>query len=109
MRFEEEQPLLLAGLPLTSRQAPTKRPPSSPQTTLPDQADIRLQPSAAEELKVISQPPGSWREELPGFGYASEAGKGVTIYVIDSGANAKHPVCLYLDTIGEKSLEEADC
>ncbi|WQF79046.1 Putative peptidase S8/S53 domain-containing protein [Colletotrichum destructivum] len=91
VRLKEDQPLSLAPLPLTSRQAPTKGSHGSPQTILQDPADIRLQPGAAEELKVISQPPGSWRDELPGFGYASEAGKGVTIYVIDSGANSKHP------------------
>ncbi|OBR11253.1 Alkaline proteinase [Colletotrichum higginsianum IMI 349063] len=91
VRLKEDQPLSLAPLPLTSRQAPTKGSHGPPQTTLQDPAVIRLQPGAAEELKVISQPPGSWRDELPGFGYASEAGKGVTIYVIDSGANSKHP------------------
>ncbi|KAK6212155.1 hypothetical protein QIS74_10109 [Colletotrichum tabaci] len=91
VRLKEDQPQSLAPLPLTSRQAPTKGSHGPPQTTLQDPAVIRLQPGAAEELKVISQPPGSWRDELPGFGYASEAGKGVTIYVIDSGANSKHP------------------
>ncbi|CCF44007.1 hypothetical protein CH063_13548 [Colletotrichum higginsianum] len=76
VRLKEDQPLSLAPLPLTSRQAPTKGSHGPPQTTLQDPAVIRLQPGAAEELKVISQPPGSWRDELPGFGYASEAGKG---------------------------------
>ncbi|TDZ54006.1 Subtilisin-like protease 3 [Colletotrichum trifolii] len=52
---------------------------------------IRLQVGAVDELKVISLPKGATLAELPGFGYASEAGRGVTIYVVDTGANTESP------------------
>ncbi|TEA12064.1 Subtilisin-like protease 2 [Colletotrichum sidae] len=52
---------------------------------------IRLQEGAEDELKVISLPKGATLDELPGFGYASEAGRGVTIYVVDTGANTESP------------------
>ncbi|KAK2024717.1 subtilisin-like protein [Colletotrichum zoysiae] len=48
---------------------------------------IGLQRNAPDELKVISQPKGAKLADLPGFGYGAEAGKGVTIYTIDTGAN----------------------
>ncbi|KAJ0159027.1 Subtilisin-like protease 2 [Colletotrichum tanaceti] len=55
-------------------------------------AEVCLQRQAETELKVISQPPGAASaEDLPGFAYAAEAGKGVTIYVIDTGANIQNP------------------
>ncbi|TEA17215.1 Subtilisin-like protease 3 [Colletotrichum sidae] len=67
-------------------------------------ADVRLQSVAPPELKVISQPPGSGRAaDLPGFAYASEAGKGVTIYVIDTGANTQNPE--WRDMTGSKRFE----
>ncbi|KDN70193.1 hypothetical protein CSUB01_07856 [Colletotrichum sublineola] len=49
--------------------------------------NIVLQRRALDELKVISQPKGAKLAGLPGFGYSREAGRGITIYVIDSGAN----------------------
>ncbi|KAK1966155.1 subtilisin-like protein [Colletotrichum sublineola] len=49
--------------------------------------NIVLQRRALDELKVISQPKGAKLANLPGFGYSREAGRGITIYVIDSGAN----------------------
>lgn len=55
-------------------------------------ANVILQYPARDELKVISQPPGAALADLPGYGYAAEAGKGVTIYVIDSGVFVKNPV-----------------
>ncbi|TQN69480.1 Subtilisin-like protease 3, partial [Colletotrichum shisoi] len=42
-------------------------------------------------IHLSSQPPSSSLKDLPGYRYASEAGKGVTIYVMDSGANSRNP------------------
>ncbi|KZL79971.1 alkaline proteinase [Colletotrichum incanum] len=91
-KLEEEQPPSSAPPSTTSQQASATGPPGSPKTTVPNPADIGLQSDAVDELKAISQPPGSSLADLPGFGYASEAGKGVTIYVIDTGANAQNTV-----------------
>ncbi|GKT70740.1 LOW QUALITY PROTEIN: subtilisin-like protease [Colletotrichum tofieldiae] len=91
-KLEEEQPPSSAPPSSTSQQASATGPPGSPKTTVPNPADIGLQSDAVDELKAISQPPGSSLADLPGFGYASEAGKGVTIYVIDTGANAQNTV-----------------
>ncbi|GKT44294.1 subtilisin-like protease SBT1.7 [Colletotrichum spaethianum] len=87
---EEEQPASSAPPSSTSHQATATGPHGSPKTTVPNPTDIGLQTGAVDELKAISQPPGSSLADLPGFGYASEAGKGVTIYVIDTGANAQN-------------------
>lgn len=64
--------------------------------SVPNTDDIRLQTGAVEELRVISQPPHTSLDDLPDFGYAAEGGEGVTIYVLDSGANPKNPVRLDL-------------
>ncbi|GJD04010.1 alkaline proteinase [Colletotrichum higginsianum] len=73
---------------LTPRQLFGKGRSKSPLTGVRNPAHVRLQMPAAIELN----PPGSVRaENLPGFGYAAEAGKGVTIYVIDTGANIENP------------------
>ncbi|KAK6208523.1 hypothetical protein QIS74_12041 [Colletotrichum tabaci] len=100
---EEEQPPTSSAPPssappssaqpsLTPRQLFGKGRSKSPLTSVRNPAHVRLQLPAATELKVISQPPGSVRaEDLPGFGYAAEAGKGVTIYVADTGANVENP------------------
>ncbi|KAK2044019.1 subtilisin-like protein [Colletotrichum somersetense] len=53
-------------------------------------ARISLQRRAPDDLKIISQPKGAKLADLPGFSYGSEAGKGVTIYVIDTGANIEN-------------------
>ncbi|KAH8734200.1 peptidase S8/S53 domain-containing protein [Ilyonectria robusta] len=50
----------------------------------------RLQGDAVDELKMVSQPRGEKLSNLAGYGYASEGGKGITIYIIDTGANAQH-------------------
>ncbi|KAK1622266.1 peptidase S8/S53 domain-containing protein [Colletotrichum phormii] len=90
-RLEEEQPpSSSAPPPSASRQPTATGSPGAPQTSVPNPSDIALQSDAVDELKAISQPSGANIADLPGFGYASEAGKGVTIYVIDTGANAEN-------------------
>ncbi|KAF6839681.1 hypothetical protein CMUS01_04188 [Colletotrichum musicola] len=90
-RLEEEQPPNSSAPPTSAtRHASATGPPGSPKTSLPNPADIRLQSDALDELKVISQPAGANLADLPGYGYPAEAGKGVTIYVIDTGANAQN-------------------
>ncbi|KAJ0165953.1 Subtilisin-like protease 3 [Colletotrichum tanaceti] len=77
---------------LTPRQTSPKDRSGSPLTNVRNPANVRLQLVAPTELEVISQPPGSVRAaHPPGFAYASEAGRGVTIYVIDTGANTQNP------------------
>ncbi|KAK1689609.1 peptidase S8/S53 domain-containing protein [Colletotrichum godetiae] len=90
-RLEEEQPPSSSAPPSSASRQPTATgPPGAPQTSVPNPSDIALQSDAVDELKAISQPSGASIADLPGFGYASEAGKGVTIYVIDTGANAEN-------------------
>ncbi|GJD02248.1 alkaline proteinase [Colletotrichum higginsianum] len=83
-RLQEDESPSSAPPLLTPRQ---EREPGPPGLT----ASTRLQSDAVDELKVVSQPPGSNLKDLPGYRYASEAGKGVTIYVMDSGANPQNP------------------
>ncbi|TQN63610.1 Subtilisin-like protease 7, partial [Colletotrichum shisoi] len=93
-RPEEEQPPTPSApqWSLTPRPLYGKGPSKSPLMNVRNSADLRLQMPAAIELNVISQPPGSVRaENLPGFAYAAKAGKGATIYVIDTGANIENP------------------
>ncbi|KAF6816118.1 hypothetical protein CSOJ01_03181 [Colletotrichum sojae] len=90
-RLEEEQPPNSSAPPTSAtRHASATGPPGSPKTSLPNPADIRLQFDALDELRVISQPAGANLADLPGYGYPAEASKGVTIYVIDTGANAQN-------------------
>ncbi|CCF33906.1 hypothetical protein CH063_06002, partial [Colletotrichum higginsianum] len=103
-KLEEDQPPSPAAPPSSSTpsQPSATGPPGSPQTTLPNPADIGLQSDAADDLKIISQPRGSSLKDIPAFGYASEAGKGVTIYAIDTGANIQHPE--WTGMTGDKSF-----
>lgn len=90
-----EDALELPPSPTTALPSSTSGFPMStglPATSVPNPPDIRLQSGAVEELRVISQPPGAALNNLPAYGYAAEGGKGVTIYVMDSGANTDNPV-----------------
>ncbi|KAK2023989.1 subtilisin-like protein [Colletotrichum zoysiae] len=80
-----------APLSFASRRSIDTDTPGSPKASVRNPADIKLQSDAVNSLKVISQPAGAKLTELPGYGYAEEAGKGVTIYVIDTGVNAINP------------------
>jgi hypothetical protein len=53
------------------------------------------QEDAELPLKIVSQPPDVPLDYLLGYDYMAQAGRGITIYVIDSGANLKHPVSIY--------------
>ncbi|OHE99271.1 hypothetical protein CORC01_05312 [Colletotrichum orchidophilum] len=95
-RLEEEQPPSSFTPPYTaSREETAAGLPGSPRRSLSNPAAISLQYNAVDELKVISQPSGASIANLPGFGYASEAGKGVTIYVIDNGVNVQNSSCAW--------------
>ncbi|KAJ0167124.1 Subtilisin-like protease 2 [Colletotrichum tanaceti] len=60
--------------------------------TVQKPAHVRFQEGATPDLKIISQPPGAETpHDLPGYAYAAAAGKGVTIYLIDTGANVDNP------------------
>jgi subtilisin family serine protease len=47
---------------------------------------------ARDELKMISQARGASLSDLPGYAYDSRGGRGITVYLIDSGINANHEV-----------------
>ncbi|TDZ59884.1 Subtilisin-like protease 3 [Colletotrichum trifolii] len=66
-------------------------PPARPRLIVPNPTDVKLQYDAVDELKAISQPAGAALADLPGYGYASEGGKGVIIYVMDTGEWASMP------------------
>ena len=53
---------------------------------------ILMQQNAPDELKIISQARGAYLSRLPGYAYDSMGGRGVTVYVIDTGINQHHPV-----------------
>ncbi len=59
---------------------------------------LDYQINAPQELEMISRPPSSvgdpgnyFKEDL-GYFYYEEAGEGVTVYVVDTGANTNNPV-----------------
>jgi hypothetical protein len=56
--------------------------------------NIKVQTDPLIDLRMISQPPGVPLGSLPIFAYNSIAGRGITVYIMDSGANINHPVCL---------------
>jgi hypothetical protein len=64
----------------------------------PYRGPFRRQMNADTQLRLVSQPRGKALNELTGYYYIPEAGRGVTIYIIDSGANLHHPVSLYFQS-----------
>ncbi|EFQ36435.1 subtilase [Colletotrichum graminicola M1.001] len=54
---------------------------------------ILVDPVAATSLMTLSQPPefASYNpDDMPGYAYPESAGKGVTVYIIDTGATPTH-------------------
>ena len=51
-----------------------------------------MQQNARDDLKVISQARGASLAELPGYAYDARGGRGITVYVIDTGVNPNHRV-----------------
>jgi hypothetical protein len=51
-----------------------------------------MQQNARDDLKMISQARGASLSELPGYAYDSRGGRGITVYVIDTGINPNHQV-----------------
>lgn len=47
---------------------------------------------ALRDIGILSLPSRVPLAEDDGFDYASEAGKGITVYIIDTGVNTAHPV-----------------
>jgi hypothetical protein len=64
----------------------------------PYSGPFRRQINADTQLKIVSQPRNIALDDLTGYYYIPEAGRGVTIYIIDSGANLRHPVSLYFQS-----------
>ncbi|KAK2009131.1 subtilisin-like protein [Colletotrichum eremochloae] len=88
---EQEQPPTSDGQLSTSRDLSAPGPRGSFKRRITNPTDVSLQTDASKELKVISQPPGAALRKLPGYAYASEGGKGVTIYIVDSGVDVENP------------------
>jgi len=60
----------------------------------PFHGPFRRQKDADAQLRIVSQPPDIALNDLKGYDYIPEAGKRVTIYVVDTGANLQHPVSI---------------
>ncbi|KAH6886908.1 peptidase S8/S53 domain-containing protein [Thelonectria olida] len=73
--------VILENLTTTPVSTPSATPRSTAATGVP----------GSPSTDVPNPPRGASLNDLPGYGYASEAGKGVTIYVIDTGANPENP------------------
>jgi cerevisin len=67
-----------------------------------------MQQDARDELKVISQSRGASLSELPGYAYDSRGGRGITVYIIDTGINPNHEVRLthYQESVGLTRFQE---
>ena len=50
------------------------------------------QNDAPISLEIVSQPPGIPLPLVAGYDFPEQAGDGITIYVLDTGANLRHPV-----------------
>ena len=66
-----------------------------PRTLDPFDPLIIRQTNALTELMIVSQPMGVDLQGLKGYDYIRQAGHGITIYVIDSGANLQNPVRIF--------------
>jgi len=53
---------------------------------------ILMQQNARVDLKVISQASGVPLSGLPGYAYDSRGGRGISVYVMDTGIDPSHPV-----------------
>jgi len=51
-----------------------------------------MQQDARDDLRVISQSRGASYSELPGYAYDARGGRGITVYVLDTGINPNHRV-----------------
>ncbi len=49
------------------------------------------QPNAPADLRFISQPKGAIIDDTEEYSYDDSAGEGITVYVVDSGANPDNP------------------
>ena len=54
--------------------------------------DIRMQQTILDELKMFSQAPGASLAELTGYAFDSMGGRGITVYVVDTGIDPNHRV-----------------
>ncbi|TDZ30021.1 Subtilisin DY [Colletotrichum spinosum] len=98
-----DEPPSTSALPSSVSRHPTATgPPGSPETDVPNPTDVKLQYDAVDELKAISQPAGAALADLPGYGYASEGGKGVIIYAMDTGVNAQNSATVINMSLGSR-------
>ena len=65
---------------------------------------ILMQQNARDELKVLSQARNARHlAELPGYAYDARGGRGITVYLIDTGINPNHPVSVTDSSIVNKA------
>ncbi len=90
-----DQPLLVNWETESVRDTPSSSqcPPESCSHRKRD-GSILMQQAARDDLKVISQARGASLSELPGYAYDARGGRGITVYVIDTGVNPNHRVSL---------------
>jgi len=53
---------------------------------------ITMQQTILDELKMVSQAPGASLLDLAGYAFDSVGGRGITVYVIDTGIYLNHRV-----------------
>jgi hypothetical protein len=56
------------------------------------QGHITSHKNAPADLVVVPQPKARSIEEFPDYVFGEAAGEDITIYIVDSGLNADHPV-----------------
>jgi len=55
---------------------------------------IMMQQTILDELKMFSQAPGASLSGLTGYAFDSMGGRGITVYIIDTGVIPNHPVSM---------------
>ena len=64
---------------------------------------ITMQQTILDELKMFSQAPGASLSELTGYAFDSMSGRGITVYIIDTGIVPNHPVSVTDPSVDNKA------
>ena len=87
---------LQVDLETVSTSGPPPSPKCAPENCSHQKRDgsILMQQDALDDLRIFSQGAGASLSELPGYAYDARGGRGITVYVIDTGINPNHPVSI---------------